>query len=216
MGQKTNPIGLRTGITLPWVSRWNAGKKDFPRLLREDQRIRRFIKKRYLSAAVSKVEIERTGEETTVIIHTARPGVLIGRKGKQLDEIRAELTHLVEDRKKQLRIDIKEISRLELEAQLVAENVREQLEKRTPFRRVLKKTIQGTMTAQAKGCRIMLSGRLGGSEMARCEHSHEGSIPLSTLNADISYGFTEATTPYGNIGIKCWIYRGEFARDKEK
>jgi small subunit ribosomal protein S3 len=216
MGPKTHPIGLRTGITLPWVSRWNIGKKDFPKLLLEDQTIRRFIKKNYFFAGIPKVEIERTGEEITLVIHTARPGVLIGRKGKKLDEIKAELAGLIQDKKKQLRIDIKEINRPELDAQLVAESVREQLEKRSPFRRVLKKTIQTSMNAGARGVRIMLSGRLGGSEMARCEHSHEGSIPLSTLSADLSYGFTEAGTPYGNIGIKCWIYRGPFTAPEEK
>jgi small subunit ribosomal protein S3 len=210
MGQKINPLGFRIGIRERWRSRWNASKKDFPRLLKEDQDLRGYIKKNYFFAGIPKVEIERTGEAVTLIIHTARPGILIGRKGKKLEEIQVDLQRIVNDKDRTVRVQIAEIARPELDGQLVAESVREQLEKRQAFRRVIKKTLQTTMNAGAKGVKIMMSGRLGGAEMSRCEHKSEGSIPLQTLDADISYGFTEAKTSTGHIGVKCWIYRGRY------
>lgn len=209
MGQKIHPTGFRIGITERWRSRWNASKKDFPKLLKEDQVLRKYLKKNYLFAGIPKIEIERTGETVTVIIHTARPGILIGRKGKKLEEIQAELEKILKDSGRKIRLQISEVNRPELDGQLVAESIKEQLEKRQAFRRVMKKTIQTTVNAGAKGVRVRLSGRLGGAELSRCEHQSNGSIPLTTLNADVNYGFAEAYTPTGHIGIKCWIYRGE-------
>lgn len=213
MGQKINPLGFRIGVTERWRSRWNASKKDFPRLLKEDQDLRNYLKNNYFFAGLSRIEIERTSEAVTIIIHTARPGILIGRKGKKLEEIQEELEKLVSDGRT-VRVQIAEINRPELDAQLVAESVREQLEKRQAFRRVMKKTLQTTMNAGALGIKVMMSGRLGGAEMSRCEHKSEGTIPLSTLDAEVSYGFTEAKTSTGHIGIKCWIYRGKYGETR--
>lgn len=210
MGQKIHPLGFRIGVRERWRSRWSASKKEFPELIRQDQLIRKYLKRRYFSSGIGRVEIERTSEVTTIIVHTARPGVLIGRKGAKLEEIQNELTALVKDPSRSISLRVAEISRPELDAQLVAENVREQLEKRQSFRRVMKKTIQTSMNAGAKGVRLGLSGRLGGAEMSRREMKGEGTIPLQTLDADISYGFTEAKTTTGHIGIKCWIYRGRY------
>ena len=214
MGQKINPLGYRIGVRERWRSRWNASKAEYPALIKEDHLLRNTLKKNYFFAGISKVEIERTGEAVTLIIHTARPGVLIGRKGKKLDEIQEELEKVIQDKTRTVRVQIAEVNRPELDAQLVAESVREQLEKRQPFRRVIKKTCQTSMNAGAKGIRIMMSGRLGGSEMSRCEHKSEGSIPLQTLDADVNYGFTEAKTATGHIGIKCWIYRGRYGEKR--
>lgn len=210
MGQKINPLGFRIGIRERWRSRWNASKKTFPALLKEDQDLRKYLKKNYFYAGIPKIEIERTGEAVTLIIHTARPGILIGRKGKKLEEIKEELEKIVNDKDRTVRVQIAEINRPELDGQLVAESVREQLEKRQAFRRVIKKTLQTTMNAGAKGIKVMLSGRLGGAEMSRKEHKSEGTIPLQTLDADVSYGFTEAKMSTGHIGVKCWIYRGRY------
>ena len=174
MGQKTHPLGFRIGINERWRSRWNATKKDFPKTLKEDQVIRRYLKKAYFFAGIPMIEIERTGENTTIIVHTARPGILIGKKGKKLEEIQTEVEQLVKDKTRKIRLTISEVNRPELNGQLVAESVREQLEKRQAFRRVMKKTIQTTMNAGADGVKIMLSGRLGGAEMSRCEHSAPG------------------------------------------
>lgn len=214
MGQKIHPLGFRIGISERWRSRWNASKKDFPRLIREDHALRKHLKKNYHFAGIPKIEIERTGETVTVIIHTARPGILIGRKGKKLEEIQVELEKIIKDSGRKVRLQISEINRPELDGQLVAESVKEQLEKRQAFRRVMKKTVQTTMNAGAKGVRVRLSGRLGGAELSRCEHLGQGSIPLTTLDADVNYGFTEAHTPTGHIGIKCWIYRGPYGRER--
>lgn len=207
MGQKVRPTGFRVGITDDWRSRWYAKKKDFGALLVEDQKIRDFVKKEYGFAGIPRVDIERKteGGEVTVIIRTARPGVIIGRKGSKVDKLKGDLASLTQ---KKVDLKIIEIERPELDAQLVAEGVAEQLKKRMSFRRVIKKSLELTMGAGAKGCKIMVAGRLGGHEMARTEHSHEGSIPLQTLRADIDYGFSEAFTTHGAIGVKCWIYRG--------
>src|SRR5262245_12636763 len=210
MGQKTHPLGFRIGLHERWRPRWNSTKKDFPRTIKEDQIIRRYLKKAYFFAGIPMIEIERTGENTTIIVHTARPGILIGKKGKKLEEIQTEVEQLVKDKTRKIRLTISEVNRPELNGQLVAESVREQLEKRQAFRRVIKKTIQTTMNAGAGGVKIMLSGRLGGSEMSRCEHQHQGRLPLQDLDAEISYGFTEAKTPHGHIGVKCWIYVGKY------
>lgn len=207
MGQKVRPTGFRVGITDEWRSRWYARKKDFGALLVEDQKIRDAVKKEYGFAGVPRVDIERKteGGEVTVIIRTARPGVIIGRKGQKVDKLKDDLAKIT---KKKVDLKIQEIDRPELDAQLVAEGVAEQLKKRMSFRRVIKKSLELTMGAGAKGCRIRVAGRLGGNEMARTEHSHEGSIPLTTLRADIDFGYAVAQTTHGSIGVKCWIFRG--------
>jgi len=211
MGQKTNPIGLRLGIVQPWRSRWYAGRKDFSRLLVEDQRIRQYIKKNWAFAAIPKVEIERTGDHITVFLHTGRPGILIGKRGAEVETLRAELKEFTP---RDVFINVKEIRKAELDAQLVAEAVALQLERRVAFRRAMKKAVTSTMKFGAGGIRIQCSGRLGGSEMGRREWYREGRVPLHTLRADIDYGFAEAKTTYGIIGVKCWIFKGEVA-DKD-
>lgn len=207
MGQKAHPIGLRLGIVEGWRSRWYARKGDFGDRLVEDQSIRKAIARRFRFAGIPKVEIERTGTEVTITIHTAKPGVVIGRKGAKVEELRQHLEKLTGG--KRVEVKIAELNRPELSAQLVAESIAEQLEKRSSFRRTMKKAIDLTMQAGAKGCRVNVSGRLGGSEMARRETQMKGSIPLSTLQARIDYGFTTAVTTYGSIGVKVWIYLGE-------
>lgn len=215
MGQKVHPVGIRVGIIRDWSSRWFARKKEFGDLLVEDQKIRRFIQQRYNDftkrnavtryAAISSVEIERYGNELKVFIYTARPGLIIGRKGAKIETLKGELHRLTD---KKVSVDTIEIAKIELNAQLVAENIAEQLSKRMSFRRVLKKAAEQAMMAGAKGVKILLSGRLGGAEMARREKKLLGSVPLQTLTADVDYGFAEAPTTHGNIGCKVWIYRG--------
>lgn len=207
MGQKVNPVGFRTGIMLGWKSRWYASKKEFADLLMEDQKIRKFIHKKYKFAGIPKVEIERTRDEVKVILHAARPGVIIGRKGQEVEQLQDELQNLVGRR---INIKIEEVSRPELQAQLVAEDIGEQLSKRASFRRTMKRSVEQTMEAGAKGIKVQLAGRLGGSEMARREKQIAGSIPLSTLRANIDYGITEAMTAQGHIGIQVWINQGMF------
>src|SRR5262245_61015941 len=208
MGQKVSPIGFRIGITEPWRSRWYAGKKDYAALLLEDQRIRRFVKKEYHSAAVPRIDIERTRERVTVIIHTARPGLLIGRRGAQVDKLNEELTNICN---KPVAIRTVEISKPELSAQLVAESMAEQLMRRASFRRALKKSAQLTMQAGALGVKMSIAGRLGGAEIARTEKIAVGSVPLSTLSSWVDYGYAIARTPHGVIGIKAWVYRGKYS-----
>jgi small subunit ribosomal protein S3 len=209
MGQKTHPIGFRTGIYLDWQSRWYAGKKDFARLLSEDREIRNFIKKEFYGAGIPKIEIERKADALRVIVHTAKPGVLIGRKGVKADELKKRIENLTGRR---AGLDILEIQRPELNATLVAQAVAEQLNKRAAYRRTLKRAVTQTMERGAKGVKILIAGRLGGAEIARTEKQSRGSIPLSTLRADISYGTAEARTTYGVIGVKCWIYLGTLAK----
>jgi len=207
MGQKVNPIGFRTGIMLGWKSRWYASKKEFADLLIEDQVLRKYIHKKYKFAGISKVEIERTRDEVKVILFAARPGVIIGRKGQEVEQLQDELQTLVGRR---INIKIEEISRPELQAQLVAEDIAEQLVKRAGFRRTMKRSMEQTMEAGAKGIKIQLAGRLGGAEMARREKQLTGSIPLSTLRANIDYGFVEAKTAQGHIGVQVWVNQGMF------
>ena len=207
MGQKINPIGFRTGIMLGWKSRWYASKKEFSELLLEDQKIRKYVTDKYKFAGIPKIEIERTRDEVKVVLHAARPGVIIGRKGQQVDQLQDELQNLVGRR---INIKIEEIQRPELQAHLVAEEIAEQLSKRASFRRTMKRVIDQTMEAGAKGIKIQLSGRLGGAEMARQEKQNAGSIPLSTLRAKIDYGFVEAKTAQGNIGVQVWINQGMY------
>jgi small subunit ribosomal protein S3 len=215
MGQKVHPTGFRVGITEPWRSRWYAIKRDFGKNLVQDQRIRRHIKRHYAFAGIPEVEIERRSENLRVIVQTARPGVLIGKKGAKVDKLRDDLRDLTGC--SDLELKIKEIAKPDLNAQLVAENVAEQLQRRQSFRRTLKRTVQTVMQSSgAKGCKIHIGGRLGGADMARKEKQRLGRIPLSTLRANISYGFAEARTTYGTIGVKCWIYLGEHPLVKSK
>jgi small subunit ribosomal protein S3 len=218
MGQKVRPTGFRTGIMLDWQSTWYAGKQEFSDLLVEDFKIREFIQK-YVNKRVkqgrpgiSRIRIERTREQTTVFIYSARVGVIIGKKGTEVDRMTKELENLTGRRTE---VKTMEVARPEVDAQLVAEDLADQLEKRQSFRRTMKRGLEQTMEAGAKGIRIQLSGRLGGAEMARCESAMEGSIPLSTLRAKIDYGFTEAKTAQGHIGIKVWINNGDFLDAEE-
>lgn len=205
MGQKTHPLGFRLGYNQPWSSRWFA-EKDYTKLLHQDIRIRKMVKSRLYHAGVSKVEIERSGDQVRVIIHTARPGIIIGRKGAEVDKLKATLE---KNYGGQVYINVKEIKKPELDAQLVSENIAVQLEKRVAFRRAMKRSIAAALRLGAQGIRITCSGRLGGAEIARTEWYREGRVPLHTLRANIDYGFAEAHTTMGQIGIKAWIYKGE-------
>lgn len=207
MGQKTHPVGYRLGYTRTWSSRWYAGK-EFAKLLHEDIRIRKVVKARLQHAGVAKVDIERSGDQTRVIIHTARPGIIIGRKGAEVDKLKASLE---KEYGKQVYITVKEIKKPELDAQLVSENIATQLEKRVAFRRAMKRSVAAALRLGAQGIRINCAGRLGGAEIARTEWYREGRVPLHTLRADIDFGFAEARTTMGQIGIKTWIYKGEVA-----
>ncbi len=206
MGQKVNPHGLRVGIIKDWSSKWYSGKRDFSNLLIEDKKIRKYIKNKFYTSGVSKVEIERAANRAKVTIFTAKTGMVIGKGGAGVDDLKKELEVMTG---KNVFINIIEIKVPELDAQLVAENIASQLEKRVSFRRAMKQSIQRTMRAGAKGIKTMVSGRLGGAEIARSERYSEGTIPLQTLRADIEYGFAEADTTYGKIGVKVWIYKGE-------
>ena len=212
MGQKVRPTGFRTGIMVDWSSRWYASKQDFAELLVEDQKIRKYIKKRYGRSGISKIRIERTREQVTVFIYSARVGMIIGKKGQEVDKLTRELETLAH---RHIEVKTMEINRPEVDAQLIAEDIAEQLEKRASFRRTMKREIEKTMEAGAKGIRIQMAGRLGGAEMARTEKGMAGSIPLSTLRAKIEYGFAEAKTAQGNIGIKVWINNGDYLDPEE-
>lgn len=207
MGQKVRPTGFRTGIMLDWQSRWYAGKADFAELLVEDFKIRAFIKKKYGRSGISKIRIERTREKVVVYIYSARVGMIIGKKGQEVDKLTKELEDLAH---RHIEIKTMEVNRPEIDAQLVAEDIAEQLEKRQSFRRTMKRSMDQTMEGGAKGVRVQLAGRLGGAEMARNEKAMLGSIPLSTLRAKIEYGTAEAKTAQGHIGIKVWINNGDY------
>jgi len=212
MGQKVCPIGFRLGITQNWRSRWYADKKNFGKLLVEDQKIRKYIKKNYRFTGIPKVEIERTRDEgAKVIIYSARPGLIIGRKGSEIEKLKSGIGKIVE---KSVDIKIQEVDRPELEAQLVAESIAEQLQKRAAYRRTIKKSVESTMGLGAKGIKVQVSGRLGGAEIARTEGATKGSIPLHTIRANVDYGFAESMTTYGTIGVKVWIYKGLVDLDK--
>ena len=215
MGQKVHPYGFRVGITRPWVSRWYARKKDFGKFLVEDQRIKKFIKSRLRQAGLSKIEIERTGDETRVYLYTSRPGVVIGKKGAEIDKMREELQKFSKDGSgKKVQVNIREITKPEMDAQLVAEGIAEQLLKRASFRRAMKKAVEATMAQGALGVKVIVAGRLGGAEIARTEPYMVGSLPLHTLTADVEYGFAEAATTYGVIGVKVWIYKGKITKQE--
>ncbi len=213
MGQKTNPVGLRLGINRTWDSRWFAGK-DYARWLNEDIKIRKYIKKRLFKAGVAKIDIERSSGKAVVNIFTARPGMVIGRKGSEVDMLRDELKHLSG---KNIQINIKDVKKPELNSQLVSEHIAMQLEQRVSFRRAMKKTIASAMRMGALGIKVKCSGRLGGAEMARREGYHEGRVPLHTLRANIDYAIATAHTTFGCVGVKVWIYKGEiFPKDFKK
>ena len=215
MGQKVNPHGLRIGIIKDWDTKWYASAKDFSSFLVEDVKIRKFIKKKLYIAGIARIEIERAANKVKINIHTAKPGIVIGKQGSGIEALRKDLEKLTG---KSVLLNITEIRTPELNAQLVAENIAAQLEKRVSFRRAMKQAMSRTMKFGAKGIKTSCSGRLGGAEIARIEHYAEGTIPLQTLRADIDYGFAEANTTYGKIGVKVWIYKGEVlpVKNKEK
>ncbi len=206
MGQKVNPVGLRLGINRTWDSRWYADVSDYGRLLHEDLAIERHIKKKLKQAGVSKITIERPHKRCRVTIHTARPGLVIGKKGADIEALRKALSSIASD---EVSVNLVEIRKPEIDATLVAEDIARQLERRGSFRRAMKRAIQSAMRLGALGCRVQVSGRLGGAEIARTERYAEGSVPLHTLRADVDYGTAEALTTYGIIGIKVWVYKGE-------
>lgn len=206
MGQKVNPHGLRVGVIKDWDSKWYADKKNFADLLVEDNNIRKYVKKKLYTAGISKIEIERAANRVKVSIHTAKPGMVIGRGGAGVEELRAEIEKLTN---KSVVINVEEIKNQDLDAQIVAEAIAESLERRVAFRRAMKQAIQRTMRQGALGIKTSVSGRVGGADMARTEGYSEGTIPLQTLRADIDYGFAEADTTYGKLGVKVWLYKGE-------
>ena len=211
MGQKVHPIGFRVGITEGWRSRWFANKQNFGELLIQDYKIRQFIKRDYESAGIPKIEIERDVEQVHVILHSARPGLIIGKKGAKVDQLKEDLQKICEGI--EVKLEIREVVNPELSAQLTAENIGQQISRRSAFRRAIKMAARGAMEKGAQGVRLMLSGRLGGSDMARRETHHEGKLPLQTLQANVDYGFYEAATTYGSIGVKCWIYLGPYEQE---
>jgi len=211
MGQKVHPIGFRVGINKPWNSRWFA-EKDYSKLLQEDLRIRAFLKKRLYHAGVSKIEIERIGAKIIIYIHTARPGIVIGRKGAEIETVKNEVQKMIG---KEVYLNIIEIRKAEVDAQLVAENIANQLIKRIAFRRAMKRGVSSVLKFGGKGVKISCSGRLGGAEMARREWYREGKVPLHTIRANIDYGTAAAKTTYGIIGVKVWIYKGDVSEDSD-
>jgi small subunit ribosomal protein S3 len=209
MGQKVHPVGIRLGISTDWNSKWYASTKDFPDLLNADIKVREFLKKKLANANVSKIQIERPTRSAEITIHTARPGVVIGKKGADIESLRKEVAALIGLHINSVKLNIEEIRKPELDALLVAESITQQLERRVMFRRAMKRAIQNTMRMGALGIKIKVAGRLNGAEIARSECYSEGRVPLHTLRADIDYGFTEAMTTYGILGVKVWIYKGE-------
>ena len=213
MGQKVHPTGVRVGIIKDWNAKWYADSKNFADYLVEDQKIRKFLKKKLYTAGISKIEIERTAKFVRVNVFTAKPGLVIGKGGNLAEELKAELEKMIG---KTVNLNIVEVKNIDVDAQLVAENIAGQLERRISFRRAMKQCMQKTMKAGALGIKTAVSGRLGGADMARTEFYKEGTIPLQTLRADIDYGFAEADTTYGKIGVKVWIYKGEVLPAKKK
>lgn len=213
MGQKVHPHGLRVGIIKDWDSRWFAEDRDFGENIIEDFKIRKFIKQNLFAAGIAKIEIEKATNKIKVFIYAAKPGIIIGKNGVEIEKLRKQLEAMTG---KSVAVNIVEIKNPDMNAQLVAENIAAQLEKRVSFRRAMKSAMQRAMRMGAKGIKTSCSGRLGGAEIARCEHYHEGTIPLQTLRADIDYGFHEANTTYGKIGVKVWIYKGEVLPESKK
>ncbi|HPJ21627.1 MAG TPA: 30S ribosomal protein S3 [Clostridia bacterium] len=212
MGQKVNPHGLRVGIIKDWDTKWYANKRDFSKYLVEDDKVRKYIKKKLYIAGIARIEIERAASKIKLNIHAAKPGLIIGKGGAGIEQLRKEVEELTS---KSVLVNITEIKDIDSNAQLVAENIAQQLEKRISFRRAMKQAMSRAMKDGAKGIKTMCAGRLGGAEIARTEHYHEGTIPLQTLRADIDYGFAEANTTYGKIGVKTWIYKGEILPEKK-
>ncbi len=206
MGQKVNPHGARVGVIFDWSTRWYASKKDFASQLKEDYKLREMLKKKFYQTGISRIDIERSANRMTVNLFTGKPGMIIGRGGKGIEDLKAEIEKFVGHA---VNINVMDIKSPDTDAQLVAENIAQQLEKRISFRRAMKQSIQRAMKAGAKGVKTSVSGRIGGADIARTEHYHEGSIPLQTLRANIDYGFAEAKTTYGRLGIKVWIYKGQ-------
>jgi len=209
MGQKVNPIGIRLGITRDWTSRWYAGKKQFPLQVHTDYRVREFLKDKLKEASVSRIQIERAAKKVNITIQTARPGIVIGKKGEDIEKLRQETAALLGMNVNDVRLNIAEIRKPELDAQLVGDSIAQQIEKRVMFRRAMKRAVMSTMRSGALGVKVRVSGRLNGSEIARTEWYREGRIPLHTFRADIDYGLSEAHTTYGVIGVKVWIFKGE-------
>ena len=209
MGQKVNPLGIRLGITRDWSSKWFASKRQFPQLVHTDFRVREFLKKKLADASVSRVQVERAAKKVSITIQTARPGIVIGKKGEDIEKLRAETAKMLSLPLLDVRLNISEIRKPELDAQLVAESIAQQIEKRVMFRRAMKRAVMSTMRSGALGIKVRMSGRLNGAEIARTEWYREGRIPLHTFRADIDYGLAEANTTYGIIGIKVWIFKGE-------
>jgi small subunit ribosomal protein S3 len=209
MGQKVNPIGFRLGITRDWTSKWYASTKNFPALVYTDHLVREFLKKRLVEASMSRVQIERAARKVNITIHTARPGIVIGKKGEDIEKLRGQVAKIMKMPVGDVRINIAEIRKPELDAQLVADGIAQQLERRVMFRRAMKRAVTNTMRIGALGIKVRASGRLNGSEIARTELYREGRVPLHTLRAEIDYGLAEAKTTYGIIGVKVWIFKGE-------
>lgn len=215
MGQKVHPIGIRLGIVKDWTSKWYADSKTFPEYILMDHKIRVYIKKRLKDASVSKIYIERPAKKVNITIFTARPGIVIGKKGEDIEKLRANIAKLVKMNINDVRINISEIRKPEMDAQLVAEGIAQQLERRVMFRRAMKRAVTNTMRVGAEGIKVKVGGRLNGAEIARSEWYHEGRVPLHTLRADIDYGLAEAHTTYGVIGVKVWIFKGEIFEKPE-
>ena len=209
MGQKVNPVGIRLGITREWTSKWYASTKNFPSHVYTDHLVREFLKKRLVEASVSRIQIERAARKVNITIHTARPGIVIGKKGEDIEKLRGQVSKMMKMAPTDVRINISEIRKPELDAQLVAEGIAQQLERRVMFRRAMKRAVTNTMRIGALGIKVRVSGRLNGAEIARTEWYREGRIPLHTFRADIDYGLAEAKTTYGVIGVKVWIFKGE-------
>lgn len=215
MGQKVHPIGIRLGISKDWASKWYADSKTFPKYIATDYQIRKFIKRKLKDASVSLIHIERPAQKAHITIHTARPGIVIGKKGEDIERLRREISTMLDMSLADVRINIAEIRKPELDAQLVAEGIAQQLERRIMFRRAMKRAVTNTMRLGAGGIKVKVGGRLNGAEIARSEWYHEGRVPLHTFRADIDYGFAEAMTTYGVIGVKVWIFRGEILDARE-
>ena len=209
MGQKVNPVGIRLGITRDWTSRWYANTRNFPAYIHQDWLVREFLKKKLAEASVSRIHIERAARKSNITIHTARPGVVIGKKGEDIERLRLEVAKMMGMAVQDVRLNIAEIRKPEVDAQLVAEGIAQQIERRVMFRRAMKRAVMNTMRSGALGVKVRVSGRLNGSEIARTEWSREGRIPLHTFRAEIDYGLAEARTTYGVIGVKVWIFKGE-------
>ena len=209
MGQKVHPIGIRLGITKDWASKWYADSKNYPKYVYADFQVRQFLKEKLKDASVSKIQIERPARKANITIHTARPGIVIGKKGEDIEKLRGEVAKMLNLPLQDVRLNIAEVRKPELDAQLVAEGIAQQLERRVMFRRAMKRAVTNTMRLGAQGIKVKVGGRLNGAEIARSEWYREGRVPLHTFRADIDYGFAEAKTTYGIIGVKVWIFRGE-------